>query len=74
MQQGFREYVGMTPMEFLFDVRLERVHADLTGSASCATVSEAATRWGIMHTGRFAAAYRRKYGVTPSESLRDRGL
>ena len=74
MQQGFREYVGMTPMEFLVDVRLERVHADLTGSASCATVSEVATRWGIMHTGRFAAAYRRKYGVTPSESLRDRGL
>lgn len=74
MQQGFREYVGMTPMEYLVDVRLERVHADLTGIGSCATVSEVATRWGIMHTGRFAAAYRRKYGVTPSESLRDRGV
>lgn len=72
MQQGFREYVGMTPMEYLFDVRLERVHAELTETDSCTTVSDAAARWGIMHTGRFAAAYRRKYGIAPSETLRRR--
>ncbi|AWK74753.1 AraC family transcriptional regulator [Rhodococcus oxybenzonivorans] len=70
MQQGFREYVGMTPMEYLSDVRLERVHADLTASVSPTTVSDVASRWGVMHTGRFAAAYRRKYGVTPSDTLR----
>jgi hypothetical protein len=27
-------------------------------------------RWGLMHTGRFAAAYRRTYGESPSETLR----
>lgn len=70
IQQGFRECVGMTPMEYLADVRLERVHADLSVSDCTATVSDVALHWGIMHTGRFAAAYRRKYGVSPSETLR----
>ena len=68
LQQGFRECVGMTPMEYLADVRLERVHADLIGNDSGETISDIAIRWGIMHTGRFAAAYRRKYGLTPSET------
>lgn len=70
MQQGFREYVGMTPTEYLADVRLARVHDDLTGRADSSTVSEIASRWGLMHNGRFAAAYRRKYGVSPSQTLR----
>ena len=70
LQQGFRECVGMTPMEYLADVRLERVHADLIGNDSGETISDIAIRWGIMHTGRLAAAYRRKYGLTPSQTLR----
>lgn len=70
LQQGFRECVGMTPMEYLADVRLECVHADLIENYSGETVSDIAIRWGIMHTGRFAAAYSRKYGLTPSQTLR----
>lgn len=69
MQQGFREYVGMTPIEYLADVRLTHVHADLADSTDSSTVSEIAARWGLMHNGRFAAAYRRKYGVPPSQTL-----
>jgi AraC-like DNA-binding protein len=34
------------------------------------TVADVAMRWGLMHTGRFAAAYRRTYGESPSETLR----
>ncbi|MEO9330491.1 AraC family transcriptional regulator [Gordonia aurantiaca] len=70
LQQGFREYVGMSPMEYVLDVRLECIHKDLLTCGPTATVTEIATRWGIMHTGRFAAAYRRKYGVAPSETRR----
>ncbi|WP_255344740.1 MULTISPECIES: helix-turn-helix domain-containing protein [unclassified Actinoplanes] len=29
-----------------------------------------AARWGFANTGRFAAAYRAAYGVSPSETLR----
>ncbi|MGW0038784.1 AraC family transcriptional regulator [Gordonia sp. NPDC003376] len=70
LQQGFRECVGMSPMEYVLDVRLECIHNDLLTSGGAATVTDIATRWGVMHTGRFAAAYRRKYGVAPSETRR----
>ncbi|MCR5978640.1 helix-turn-helix domain-containing protein [Gordonia jinghuaiqii] len=70
LQQGFRECVGLSPMEYLLDVRLECIHNDLLAGSETATITDIATRWGVMHTGRFAAAYRRKYGVTPSETRR----
>jgi AraC-like DNA-binding protein len=69
LQQGFREYTGTTPSQALQDIRLERVHRDLVRSDT-PTVAEAAHRWGFRHLGRFAAAYRDKYGVAPSETLR----
>lgn len=71
LQQGFRRYQGTTPTAALQAIRLERVHADLLGGATT-TVAEAATRWGFGHLGRFAAAYRAAYGVSPSETLRSR--
>jgi AraC-like DNA-binding protein len=70
LQEGFREYVGASPRECLTDIRLTRVRDDLLRGADGFTVADVATRWGLMHTGRFAAAYRRKYGESPSETLR----
>ena len=34
------------------------------------TVSEVAYRWGFTHLGRFAGAYRERFGETPSQTLR----
>ncbi|WP_305093768.1 AraC family transcriptional regulator [Prescottella sp. R16] len=71
LQEGFREYLGMCPRDYLLDVRLARVHDDLVaGDPSSTSVTDIAVRWGITHTGRFAAAYRRRYGVAPSATLR----
>ncbi|MDH6283021.1 AraC-like DNA-binding protein [Prescottella agglutinans] len=71
LQEGFREYLGMCPRDYLLDVRLSRIHDDLVaGDPSVASVTDVAVRWGITHTGRFAAAYRRKYGCAPSITLR----
>src|SRR5271166_1190066 len=74
LQEGFREYVGASPRECLTDIRLVRVREDLLRGADGFTVADAAMRWGLMHTGRFAAAYRRKYGESPSETLRGHDL
>ena len=69
LQQGFQRYLGRTPTQQLLLIRLERVHADLlTGNGH--SVSEVANRWGFTHLGRFAASYRERYGVSPSETLR----
>lgn len=69
LQQGFREYVGQTPFQYLRDLRLDRAHHDLVIAEGSATVTEVALRWGLMHTGRFAADYRRRFGRPPSETL-----
>jgi AraC-like DNA-binding protein len=72
LQESFRQHVGVPPQTYLRRLRLEGVHAELSRSGpGQASVSEVATRWGFTHLGRFAGAYRDRYGVTPSQTLRD---
>ncbi|MDZ5660396.1 AraC family transcriptional regulator [Nocardioides sp. S-58] len=68
LQQGFREHRGAAPLTVLHEIRLDRVHADLVAGGT--TVAAAAHRWGFTHLGRFAAAYRDRFGVSPSQTLR----
>ncbi|MBO4253159.1 helix-turn-helix domain-containing protein [Streptomyces griseorubiginosus] len=68
LQQGFHAQIGVPPMRYLQRVRLERVHRDLLDGAG--QVSELSLRWGFTHSGRFAGAYRARYGEAPSETLR----
>lgn len=68
LQQSFREHVGTTPFAHLHDVRLERIHDDLVHGRG-GTVTDVALSWGVTHLGRFAAAYRDKYGELPSHTL-----
>ncbi|WP_432854646.1 AraC family transcriptional regulator [Amycolatopsis sp. CA-161197] len=71
LEEGFRRYVGVPPMTYLRDCRLERVRADLrTGSRPAVSVTEVAFRWGFSHLGRFAQAYHAKFGENPSDTLR----
>ena len=65
LQEGFRHWVGCTPMEYLMGVRLQRADADLAADPDT-TVSDVAARWGFSSASRFAAAYRRRYGPPPS--------
>ncbi|MFE0698700.1 AraC family transcriptional regulator [Streptomyces sp. NPDC058872] len=74
LQESFREYVGMSPMAYVREVRLDRVHEELRRAAPDeAAVSEVAWRWGFAHQGRFAARYREKFGESPSRTLRAGG-
>jgi transcriptional regulator GlxA family with amidase domain len=61
--------VGVSPREYIRWVRLDRVHGDLAAGAG-GTVAEIAFRWGFTHVPRFAGAYRERYGVPPSATLR----
>ncbi|GLP66279.1 MULTISPECIES: AraC family transcriptional regulator [unclassified Streptomyces] len=71
LQEGFREHLGVTPLTYLRNVRLDRVHADLLTGAT--GVTEAAGRWGFSHLSRFSAAYRERFGAAPSETLAGSG-
>ncbi|MGE3284531.1 MAG: AraC family transcriptional regulator [Pseudonocardia sp.] len=71
LQDGFARHVGTSPTGYLREVRLRRAHADLLAAdPGRHTVAEIALRWGFAHLGRFAAAYRRRYGQAPSQTLR----
>ncbi len=73
LQEGFREHLGRSPREFLRDVRLDRVRGELTSGDGTVSVTDVALGWGFTHTGRFAAEYRRRFGVSPSVDLGRRG-
>jgi AraC-like DNA-binding protein len=72
LQEGFQRYVGCAPMVYLQRIRLNRAH-ELLRDADPArvTVSAVAHSCGFSHLGRFAAAYRQRFGASPSETLRN---
>lgn len=68
LQEGFKEYVGRSPRECLVEIRLAKVHDELVAGPAT-SVTDVALKWGFTHSGRFAAAFRHKYGVAPSQLL-----
>ncbi|MHB1468962.1 MAG: AraC family transcriptional regulator [Solirubrobacteraceae bacterium] len=72
LQSGFRRQLGVTPSTYLRDLRLEHAHHDLLSAspADGTTVTDVCLRWGFAHHGRFAESYRRRYGVSPAQTLR----
>jgi AraC-like DNA-binding protein len=72
LQYAFRRHYDSTPTGYLRRVRLERAHRQLQAAdpAAGATVAEIARRWGWANPAHFATAYRKRYGMPPSHTLR----
>jgi AraC-like DNA-binding protein len=71
LQEAFRTNVGMSPMAYVQEVRLERVRQQLRVSEpGGATVTDVAYQWGFAHLGRFAQRYRARFGESPTQTLR----
>jgi AraC-like DNA-binding protein len=71
VQLAFRRHLDTTPTEYLRRVRLDHAHRQLVAAdPRHESVTDVAYQWGFPSPSRFAAAYRRAYGVTPSSSLR----
>lgn len=73
LQTAFRTHCGESPMEFLRRERLERVRSELRSAARHGEplqVASLAARYGFMHAGRFSTDYRRRFGESPSQTLR----
>jgi AraC-like DNA-binding protein len=70
----FKHFRGSTPLGVLHSIRLELARDDLTFGASDDSVTTVARRYGFTNTARFAAAFRRRFGETPSEALRRSSL
>lgn len=72
VQLGFRDELGVSPMAYVRDRRLERARAELVDAepADGVTVTEVAEHWGFHHLGNFSALYRKRWGEPPSDTLR----
>jgi AraC-like DNA-binding protein len=71
LQYSFRRHHDTTPLGYLRRVRLQRAHRELqiADPAGGATVAGIASSWGFHAPDRFAAAYRRAFGVPPRTTL-----
>lgn len=70
LQNLFQEQFGMSPTTYIRQIRLDGVRADLQRGDEATKVSDVAFNWGFNHLGRFANHYERKFGETPSQTLR----
>ncbi|MEZ2720058.1 AraC family transcriptional regulator [Paenalcaligenes hominis] len=67
LHAGFQQYCGISPMQYLRQIRLDRVRHELC-QPSPDSVTQVALRWGFMHLGRFSAEYKRRFGESPSQT------
>jgi AraC-like DNA-binding protein len=68
--QHFRDFKGTSPMRYLRTARFERVREALGRAEPEESITEIAARWGFGHLGRFSVDYRRRFGESPSVTLR----
>ncbi len=72
LEKHFRRFVGRSPAQVKRELLLARVRRELLRASPEATTTDIAMRCGIGHLGRFAAAYRERYGESPSATLQGR--
>ncbi|WP_306423234.1 helix-turn-helix domain-containing protein [Nostoc favosum] len=66
LQRGFQELFGTTAFRYLTDKRMEWAEQLLRQGNM--TIAEVGNKIGYSHLGHFAAAFKRRFGITPSQS------
>ncbi len=69
LQLAFSRQFGLTPMQYVRQVRLNLAHFRLLSGGANAAVTDIALELGFMHLGRFAVEYRRRFGQSPRATL-----
>lgn len=66
----FKDSLAVSPMRYLREIRLDEVRKALLRAEREEGVAAIAARWGFDHMGRFSSEYRKRYGESPSETLK----
>ncbi|MGW4767300.1 AraC family transcriptional regulator [Nocardia sp. NPDC004278] len=66
ISSAFRDRLGLSPMAYVRNLRLERIRAEILTSTD--QVGTIAYRWGVSHLGRFAGEYRDRFNELPSDT------
>jgi AraC-like DNA-binding protein len=73
LHMGFRAHHNTSPLNYLKNLRLETVRRCLQGTDTpVRNVTDVALEHGFNHLGKFAGDYRKRFGETPSATLRRR--
>lgn len=67
----FREHLGQTQKQYVQTLRLDLAHRKLSTAPPQTQVTRILWDCGVNHHSRFAAEYRKRFGQTPSETLRE---
>ncbi|MCU4338074.1 AraC family transcriptional regulator [Acinetobacter dispersus] len=70
LQKGFSQYLQQSPVEYIREQRLERVHLALQQAPSHETVTDILLDHGIQSFGHFSSLYKKRYGCLPSHTLK----
>jgi AraC-like DNA-binding protein/tetratricopeptide (TPR) repeat protein len=70
LQRQFRVFLGKAPSAALRNLRFEHARRELLQGLANTKVTDIALRCGFPHGGRFSIEYRRRYGETPSQTLK----
>lgn len=70
LENQFRAHFGVSPMQYLRQLRLEGVRAELHASDTATPLPEIARRWGFAHLGRFTDTYTAHFGQHPEAAPR----
>jgi AraC-like DNA-binding protein len=72
LQIAFHRFRGTTPMRVLQQARLEQARTEMLRPGQTQSLARIAAEHGFSSPTQFARFFRRKYGVYPSELLRER--
>lgn len=67
LRRGFKKIFGTTVVGYLTQQRLQQAEQTLR-DGNC-TVAQVANQVGYAHLGHFAAAFKRRFGITPSQCM-----
>ena len=73
IHRAFSRHRDYTPMAFLTDVRMRLARRILLEAPEAAHVTKIALDCGFSHLGRFGLEYKRRFGESPSETLKRTG-
>ena len=74
LQIAFHRFRGTTPMQVLQQARLEQARTEMLRADRMESLARIAAEYGFSSPTRFAQSFRRRYGVYPSEMLREKRL
>jgi AraC-like DNA-binding protein len=69
LRDGFQQFRGVSPTQYLRQIRLDKAYKILSEATEGVYVSDVAMNCGFMHLGRFSIEYKKRFGESPSETL-----